>query len=54
MLRKVDEKKLVEYRSHLCILVLNEMWVEWVSGMWDPITIYGKSEPRLLFTDGLK
>ena len=52
MLRKVDEKKLVEYRSHLCILVLNEMWVEWVSGMWDPIIIYDKSESWLLFADG--
>ena len=30
------------------------MWVEWVSGKWDPITIYGKSESRLLFADGLK
>ena len=30
------------------------MWDEWVSGRWDPITIYDKSEPRLLFVDGLK
>ena len=30
------------------------MWVECVSGRWDPITIYGKSELGLLFADGLK
>ena len=30
------------------------MWVEWVSGMWDPIIIYGKSEPGHLFADGQK
>ena len=54
MLRKVGGKKLVEYESHLYILVLNVMWMEWVSGRWDPITIYGKNEPRLLFVDGLK
>ena len=52
MLWKVSEKMLVELGSHLYILVLNEMWVKWVSGRWDPITIYGKSEPRLLFADG--
>ena len=52
MLRKVGEKELVEF--HLYKLVLNEMWVEWVSGIWDSITIYNKSEPGLLFADGLK
>ena len=28
------------------------MWVEWVSGMWAPFTIYGNYEPGLLFADG--
>ena len=50
---KVSGNKLEEYGSHLHILVLNKMWVEWVSEMWDPITIYSKNEPGLLFTDGL-
>ena len=54
MPRKVGGKKLVEYESHLYILVLNEIWVEWVSGRWAHITIYGKNEPGLLFADGLK
>ena len=54
VLRKVGEKKLVETGSHLYILVLNKMWVTWVSGRWDPIIIYSKSEPGLLFVDGLK
>ena len=53
MLKKVSEKKLVKYESHLYILLLNEMWVEWVSGMWDPITIYDKSESELLFANRL-
>ena len=30
------------------------MRVEWISGRCDPITIYGKNEPELLFVDGLK
>ena len=54
MLWKVNGKKLMEYESHMYILVLNEMRVKWVSGMLDPITIYGKNEPGLLFADGLK
>ena len=49
MLRKMDWKKLVEYEFYLYILILNEIWVEWVDGMSGPITIYDKSEPRLLF-----
>ena len=51
MLRKVGGRKLVEYESHLYILVLNDMWVEWVSGMWGFFTIYGNYEPGLLFVD---
>ena len=47
-------KKLVEYDYHLHILVLNKIWVEWISGMWDPNTTYSKNESKLLFTDGLK
>ena len=53
MLRKVGRKKLMEYESHLYILVLNKMWVKWVRWKWDSSTIYGKSEPGLLFVDGL-
>ena len=64
MLRKVCRLMLVEYVSHLYkILVLNEMRVEWVSGIWDPIFIYSKMnllihgqtkffKKRLLFADG--
>ena len=54
MLRKISEKKLVEYESHLYILVLNKIWVEWFNGMWDHIIIYSKSERELLFVNGLK
>ena len=49
MLRKEYGKKLVECESYLYILVLNEMWVKWVSG--GPITIYSKNECGLLFAD---
>ena len=52
MLRKMGERKLVEYGSHLYTSVLNDMWVEWVSGMWDLFTIYGNYEPGLPFVDG--
>ena len=52
--KKSGWKKVSGIRVHLYILVLNEMWVEWVSGRWDPINIYGKSEPGLLFADALK
>ena len=55
MLRKVDGRKLVELESHLYTLVLNDMWVKWVSGMWGLFTIYGNyDESGLLFVDGLK
>ena len=50
----MDGKKLVERGSHSYILALIEMWVKWVSGKWDPITIYSKNEPKLLFADRLK
>ena len=30
------------------------MWVKWVGGMWDLLTIYGKNEVRLLIGDRLK
>ena len=50
-----DEKRnMVYFYGTDGVLVLNEMWVEWVSARWDHITIYGKSEPSLLFADGLK
>ena len=52
MLRKVGGRKLVKYESHLDILVLNDMWVEWVGGMWGLFTIYGNYESGLLFADG--
>ena len=45
---------LVEYKSHIYILVLNEIWVEWVSEIWGSITIYDKSELGNLFADELK
>ena len=51
MLKKLSAKELVEYESHLHILVLNDMWVKWVSEMWDYITIYGKNESGLLFVN---
>ena len=54
MLRKVGGKKFSGIRISLVYIVLNEMWVKWVSGRGDPITIYGKNEPGLLFVDGLK
>ena len=59
MLRKLDGRKLVEYElveyeSHLYILILNDIWVEWVGGMWDLFTIYDNYESRLLFVNGPK
>ena len=55
MLRKVGGRKLVEYESHLYIvLVLNDMWVEWVSGMWCLFIIHNNYESGVLFADGPK
>ena len=51
MLRKVGGKKLVEYKSHVYILVLNDMWVEWFGGMRDLFTIYSNNQPGHIFTD---
>ena len=54
MLKKVGGRKFVEYKAHLYLLVLNDMWVEWVGERWDLFTIYSNNELGLLFTDGLK
>ena len=56
MLKKSGWKKvgvilvLLVYR----VLVLNEMWVDWVSGMCDLLTIYSNYKSRLLSADELK
>ena len=51
MLTKVCNKNLVEYGSHLYILVLNDMWVECVGGIWGLFTNYGNYEQGLSFAD---
>ena len=52
--KKSGWKKVSGIGSHLYILVLNDMWVEWVSGMWGLFTIYDNYELRLLFVDAPK
>ena len=54
ILRKNEWNKVSGIWSHLYILVVNDMWVEWVGGMWGFFTIYDNYEPGLGFTDGPK
>ena len=49
-----ENEKCIYFYGTKEVLVLNEIWVEWISEMWDPITIYSKSKPKLLFANELK
>ena len=52
MLSKMSGKKLIEYESHLYILGLNNMWEEWIGGIWCLFIIFDNYESRFLFAYG--
>ena len=56
VLRNVKRKWVEESKWNMIPLVYIDfnMWVEWVSRMYDLFPIYSDYEPRLLFADDLK
>ena len=47
-------EKVVECETHFFYWLYNKMWVMWVSGTWDLLTIYSKSELWQLLRDRSK